>query len=313
MEARPNTSVGVTHLTGSLPSLLPPSPNPVPALPARPQPLAHALANRSSDRVPFPLEGPDTARLAAAAAVWFRANSACCTRLLWYLIDRADYDAVECGICRNSIELRRLGGGENMSKVVYEGWMVRFGRRKIGRSFIHMRYFVLETRMLAYYKRKPQDTMMVYALCVYNKKEKYHQITVCDDLLKFFQYGSLVEEVDGHTAILYHRLQLDWFPAEQDEREVGYSPRGEEAPSGAPTGKKGHRERLTMAETRLDVLEASVEELYQGQGRLLGVESSQEEAETQIKNVKSLIDQLTETPKIPYDIYMKLWRNSRLR
>ncbi|KAI5656440.1 hypothetical protein M9H77_25233 [Catharanthus roseus] len=26
-----------------------------------------------------------------------------------------------------------------------------------------------------------------------------------------FQHGSLVEEVDGHTAILYHRLQLDWF------------------------------------------------------------------------------------------------------
>ncbi|XP_056685744.1 protein ENHANCED DISEASE RESISTANCE 2-like, partial [Spinacia oleracea] len=26
-----------------------------------------------------------------------------------------------------------------------------------------------------------------------------------------FQYGSLVEEVDGHTAIIYHRLQLDWF------------------------------------------------------------------------------------------------------
>ncbi|RRT43587.1 hypothetical protein B296_00036916 [Ensete ventricosum] len=59
--------------------------------------------------------------------------------------------------------------------------------------------------------------------------------------------------------------------SELDEREVGYSPRGEEAPSGAPTGKKGHRERLTMARTRLDVLEASVEELYQGQGRLLGV------------------------------------------
>ncbi|RWW82736.1 hypothetical protein BHE74_00008783 [Ensete ventricosum] len=59
--------------------------------------------------------------------------------------------------------------------------------------------------------------------------------------------------------------------SEQDKREVGYSPRGEEAPSGAPTGKKGHRERLTMAKTRLDVLEASVEELYQGQGRLLEV------------------------------------------
>lgn len=27
-----------------------------------------------------------------------------------------------------------------------------------------------------------------------------------------FHYGSLVEEVDGHTAILYHRLQLDWLP-----------------------------------------------------------------------------------------------------
>uniref|UniRef100_A0A6V7QYT2 Protein ENHANCED DISEASE RESISTANCE 2-like n=1 Tax=Ananas comosus var. bracteatus TaxID=296719 RepID=A0A6V7QYT2_ANACO len=90
-----------------------------------------------------------------------------------------------------------------MSKVVYEGWMVRYGRRKIGRSFIHMRYFVLETRVLAYYKRKPQDNMvpiktllidgncrvedrglkmhhghMVYVLCVYNKKEKYHRITM---------------------------------------------------------------------------------------------------------------------------------------
>lgn len=47
-----------------------------------------------------------------------------------------------------------------MSKVVYEGWMVRYGRRKIGRSFIHMRYFVLETRVLAYYKRKSQGNMV---------------------------------------------------------------------------------------------------------------------------------------------------------
>ncbi|XP_019152879.1 PREDICTED: protein ENHANCED DISEASE RESISTANCE 2 [Ipomoea nil] len=90
-----------------------------------------------------------------------------------------------------------------MSKVVYEGWMVRYGRRKIGRSFIHMRYFVLETRLLAYYKRKPQDNVvpiktllidgncrvedrglkthhghMVYVLSVYNKKEKYNRITM---------------------------------------------------------------------------------------------------------------------------------------
>ncbi|XP_077244736.1 protein ENHANCED DISEASE RESISTANCE 2-like isoform X2 [Tasmannia lanceolata] len=90
-----------------------------------------------------------------------------------------------------------------MSKVVYEGWMVRYGRRKIGRSFIHMRYFVLESRLLAYYKKKPQDNVvpiktllidgnfrvedrglkthqghMVYVLSVYNKKEKYHRITM---------------------------------------------------------------------------------------------------------------------------------------
>ncbi|CAH1451792.1 unnamed protein product [Lactuca virosa] len=89
------------------------------------------------------------------------------------------------------------------SKVVYEGWMVRYGRRKIGRSFIHMRYFVLESRLLAYYKRKPQDNvvpiktlvidgncrvedrglktqqgLMVYVLLIYNKKEKYHRMTM---------------------------------------------------------------------------------------------------------------------------------------
>ncbi|KAK4261522.1 hypothetical protein QN277_004509 [Acacia crassicarpa] len=89
------------------------------------------------------------------------------------------------------------------SKVVYEGWMVRYGRRKIGRSFIHMRYFVLESRLLAYYKRKPQDNRvpiktllidgncrvedrglkthhghMVYVLSVYNMKDKYHRMTM---------------------------------------------------------------------------------------------------------------------------------------
>ncbi|KAK6934897.1 Protein ENHANCED DISEASE RESISTANCE 2, C-terminal [Dillenia turbinata] len=89
------------------------------------------------------------------------------------------------------------------TKVVYEGWMVRYGRRKIGRSFIHMRYFVLESRLLAYYKRKPQENVvpiktllidgncrvedrglkthhghMVYVLSIYNKKEKHHRITM---------------------------------------------------------------------------------------------------------------------------------------
>ncbi|RWW01274.1 hypothetical protein GW17_00035701 [Ensete ventricosum] len=94
-----------------------------------------------------------------------------------------------------------------------------------------------------------------------------------------------------------HGAAYEERSSEQDEREVGYSPRGEEALSGAPTGMKGHRERLIMAETRLDILEASVEELYQGQGRLLGVESSPEEAESWIEKVESLIDQLIEDTK----------------
>ncbi|KAK4364727.1 hypothetical protein RND71_016085 [Anisodus tanguticus] len=47
-----------------------------------------------------------------------------------------------------------------MSMVMYEGWMVRYGRRKIGKSYSHMRYFVLETRLLAYYKKKPQDNVV---------------------------------------------------------------------------------------------------------------------------------------------------------
>ncbi|RZS26145.1 hypothetical protein BHM03_00059451 [Ensete ventricosum] len=85
--------------------------------------------------------------------------------------------------------------------------------------------------------------------------------------------------------------------SEHDEREVGYSPRAEEAQSGALTGKRSHKERLSTVETRLNVLEASLKELYQGQGRLLGVESSQEEAESRIDRVESLVDQLTEGTK----------------
>uniref|UniRef100_A0A0D9VB32 START domain-containing protein n=1 Tax=Leersia perrieri TaxID=77586 RepID=A0A0D9VB32_9ORYZ len=249
--------------------------------------------------------------------------------------------------------------------VHHEGWMVRYGRRKIGRSFFHTRYFVLDSRLLAYYKKKPKDNMvplksllidgncrvedrglkthhgqMVYVLCVYNKKEKEHQITmgaydiedalawkknleliidqqqenmtaknrkafasmdfdmelggqylfsdhdsaaedeeerptlirrttignglrIFEELLEFdylarscsramravgvveatceaifglvmsmdvtryewdcsFRYGSLVEEVDGHTAILYHRLQLHWCPMLVWPRDLCY-------------------------------------------------------------------------------------------
>ncbi|RWV95858.1 hypothetical protein GW17_00041473 [Ensete ventricosum] len=68
--------------------------------------------------------------------------------------------------------------------------------------------------------------------------------------------------------------------SEQDEHEIWYFPQVEEASSGAPIGKKSHKERLIMAETRLDVLEARLEELYQGQQKLLGVKSSQEEAKS---------------------------------
>ncbi|RRT34556.1 hypothetical protein B296_00047575 [Ensete ventricosum] len=122
---------------------------------------------------------------------------------------------------------------------------------------------------------------------------KYH-----GESSKMGQAGPLLQAAVGglqvQTRSQITRAERD---SEQDEHEVGYSPRGEEAPSGVPTGKKGHRERLTMVKTRLDVLEATVEELYQGQGRLLGVESLQEEAESQIEKVESLIDQLIEDTK----------------
>ncbi|THU47830.1 hypothetical protein C4D60_Mb09t19770 [Musa balbisiana] len=84
---------------------------------------------------------------------------------------------------------------------------------------------------------------------------------------------------------------------ERDEQEVGYSPRAEEAQSRVLTGKKSHKERLTTAKTHLDVLEASVEELYYGQQRLVGVESSQEEAESKIDKVEALVDRLLDVTK----------------
>ncbi|RWW66100.1 hypothetical protein BHE74_00026554 [Ensete ventricosum] len=85
--------------------------------------------------------------------------------------------------------------------------------------------------------------------------------------------------------------------SEQDEHKVGYSSRAEEAQSCEPTGKRNHKERLITLETRLDVFEASLEKLYQDQRRLLGVESSQEEAKSQIDKVESLVDRLTEDTK----------------
>jgi len=38
-----------------------------------------------------------------------------------------------------------------------------------------------------------------------------------------FHHGSLVEEIDGHTAILYHRLQLHWCPMLVWPRDLCYA------------------------------------------------------------------------------------------
>lgn len=57
-------------------------------------------------------------------------------------------------------EVAGAGAGGGMPKVVHEGWMVRYGRRRIGKSYFHMRYFVLEPTTLAYYKKKPTDNMV---------------------------------------------------------------------------------------------------------------------------------------------------------
>ncbi|RRT78111.1 hypothetical protein B296_00027090 [Ensete ventricosum] len=81
---------------------------------------------------------------------------------------------------------------------------------------------------------------------------------------------------------------------EQDEREDGYSSRADEAQSGAPIGKRCHKERLTTGETRLDVLEASFPLRLMKAPR---VTSSQEEAESRIDKVESLVNRLTEDTK----------------
>ncbi|GFZ17086.1 similar to ENHANCED DISEASE RESISTANCE 2 [Actinidia rufa] len=57
--------------------------------------------------------------------------------------------------------------------------------------------------------------------------EELFELVMSMDTTRFewdctFQYGSLVEEVDGHTAVLYHRLQLDWFPMFVWPRDLCY-------------------------------------------------------------------------------------------
>ncbi|KAJ4774992.1 Protein ENHANCED DISEASE RESISTANCE 2 [Rhynchospora pubera] len=109
----------------------------------------------------------------------------------------------------------------NHSKVVFEGWLVRYGKRKLGRAFFHMRYFVLEPNLLSYYKRKPKDNMVplrtleidgncrvedrglkshhgdVFCfLCIYNRKQKDHQITMgTKDMQELMAWKQKLQEV----------------------------------------------------------------------------------------------------------------------
>ncbi|RWW54485.1 hypothetical protein BHE74_00038940, partial [Ensete ventricosum] len=115
------------------------------------------------------------------------------------------------------------------------------------------------------------------------------------------QAGPLPQAVAGGLQVQTHSQAVgaahEKRDNEQDEREVGYSPRVEEAQSGAPIRKRSHKERLTTVETHLNVLETSLEELYQGKRRLPRVESSHEEAESRIDRVESLVDRMTEDTK----------------
>ncbi|KAG9150487.1 hypothetical protein Leryth_010864 [Lithospermum erythrorhizon] len=72
------------------------------------------------------------------------------------------------------------------------------------------------------YSRAMKAVGVVEASC-----EEIFELVMSMDATRFewdcsFQYGSLVEEVDGHTAILYHRLQLDWFPMFVWPRDLCY-------------------------------------------------------------------------------------------
>ncbi|RWW04560.1 hypothetical protein GW17_00032207, partial [Ensete ventricosum] len=63
---------------------------------------------------------------------------------------------------------------------------------------------------------------------------------------KMGQAGPLLQAVAGGRQVQTRSqtagATYEERESEQDEHEVEYSPRGEEAPSEAPTGKKGHKE-----------------------------------------------------------------------
>ncbi|KAG6397171.1 hypothetical protein SASPL_143336 [Salvia splendens] len=118
------------------------------------------------------------------------------------------------------------------SRVVHEGWMVRYKRRKIGRSYFHMRYFVLEPRFLAYYKKKPQDGVvplktllidgncrvedqgvkslkpnndhMIYVLSVYNKKDSSNRMTMASySIQEVHNWKEKLESIIDQVFLFY--------------------------------------------------------------------------------------------------------------
>lgn len=103
------------------------------------------------------------------------------------------------------------------SKVVYEGWMVRYGRRKIGRSFIHMRYFVLESRLLAYYKKKPQDSVViafsVYFVSIFSPYIKCSHVEIGDRgfIWLIFSFITIIGEHFSELCwYCYQIMQFKW-------------------------------------------------------------------------------------------------------
>ncbi|CAI0419376.1 unnamed protein product [Linum tenue] len=122
-----------------------------------------------------------------------------------------------------------------MSKVIYEGWMVRYGRRKIGRSFIHMRYFVLEPRVLAYYKKKPQDNQMLKqlhclalkagVLVLYEMMQSFpgEPLFFLDiDLVKNYDVPELVlfSNEFNHASYILRNLSFFWMIMENGKFQV---------------------------------------------------------------------------------------------
>ncbi|CAA0820437.1 Protein ENHANCED DISEASE RESISTANCE 2 [Striga hermonthica] len=167
------------------------------------------------------------------------------------------------------------------SKVVYEGWMVRYGRRKIGRSFIHMRYFVLESRLLAYYKKKPQVYVvptktllidgncrvedrglkthhghMVYVLSVYNKKEKHHRITMAafniqEALIWKQKIESVIDQHQESQAMSGNKYQSFEYKSGMDNGKTASSSDRESQLSAAEDEEESHHDRSLLRRTTI--------------------------------------------------------------